>query len=349
VGDLEFVNLTPRLDVMIPEIRVETTLLSSGRVDDILIKSTVVPNYPKAEPREDSYWESYIVEPGKPGAIIIPIDFYGDDLRDISAAWIQIHYMTYGRGGRVPRVKNIVVPLKFPNVEDSKRWRPVENADLLPIRTHLLTQLDSPVEIVKRYVLPHAQPGDIVTLGESPVAIMQGRFRYPADIQPGWLAKRLCYSFHTTSSLATACGLQTLINIEGAPRVFFAFLVGLITKPLGIKGMFYRLAGEQARLIDDVTGTIPPYDKFIVLGPEDPAALCEEIRRETGLEAAVVDVNDLRRVKILAASSGVKMRFLEKALISNPAGNGNEQTPVVLIRPTEAEVAPIPVAVGREA
>jgi hypothetical protein len=350
IGDLEFVNLTQRLDVMIPEIHAEVKLLSSGSIDGITTKSKIIPRYPKAEPREDGYWESYIVEPGQPAAIEVPIDIDGNDLRDISAAWIQIHFYTYGRAGRIARTKNVIVPLKFPNIEDSKRWRPVENADLLPVRTHLLTHLDHPVEIVKRYVLPHSQPGDIVTLGESPVAIMQGRFRHPSDIQPGWLAKRLCYSFYTTSSLATACGLQTLIDIEGAPRVFFAFLIGLITKPFGIKGMFYRLAGEQARLIDDVTGTIPPYDKFIVMGPDNPLALCEQIKRETGLEAAVVDVNDLRRVKILAASSGVSQKFLEKALISNPAGNGNEQTPVVLIRPAEADVAPMPVAVaGREA
>jgi hypothetical protein len=105
--------------------------------------------------------------------------------------------------------------------------------------------------------------------------------------------------------------------------------------------MFYRLAGYQANLIDDVTGTIPPYDKFIVMGPNQPLQLCEQIKQETGLDAAVVDVNDLRRVKILAASAGVDQDFLAEALISNPAGNGNEQTPVVLIRPTESPVTPI--------
>jgi hypothetical protein len=347
VGDLEFINQTARLDVMIPEIRTEVTLLSSGSLDGVTTQSTIIPRYDKADVRPDGYWESYIVEPGKPAAIEVPIDIHGPDLSPISAAWVKMHFFTYGRAGRIERTKNIIVPLKFPNVEDSKRWRPVQDADLLPIRTHLLTPLDNPVDIVKRYVLPHAQPGDVVTIGESPVAIMQGRFHSPADIKPGWLAKRLCYSFYTTSSLATACGLQTLINIEGAPRVFFAFLVGLVTKPLGIKGMFYRLAGDQARLIDDVTGTIPPYDKFIVLGPEDPRRLCEEIKRETGLEAAVVDVNDLRRVKILASSSGVSESFLAQALITNPAGNGNEQTPVVLIRPTEASMPQPKVAVAK--
>jgi hypothetical protein len=349
VGDLEFINLTQRLDVMVPEIQASIKLLSSGSLQGVTTDYTIIPRHPDADPREDNYWESYIIEPGKPAAIEVPIDIYGRDLSQVSAAWIELNFYTYGRGGRLPRTKHIVVPLKFPNVDSSKRWRPVQDADLLPIRTHLLTPLDNPVEIVKRYVVPHAEPGDIVTIGESPVAIMQGRFRHPSEITPGWLAQRLCYSFHTTSSLATACGLQTLIDQIGAWRVFGAFIGSIpfklmpreLTKSLHLDGMFYRLAGYQANLIDDVTGTIPPYDKFIVMGPDQPQQLCEAIKRETGLEAAVVDVNDLRRVKILAASAGVDQTFLAQALISNPAGNGNEQTPVVLIRPTESPVAPI--------
>ncbi|MCS6815490.1 MAG: coenzyme F420-0:L-glutamate ligase, partial [Cyanobacteria bacterium] len=203
------------------------------------------------------------------------------------------------------------------------------------IRTHLLTHLDDPVTIVERYVKPYAQPGDIITIGETPVAIMQGRFRHPTDVKPGWLAKRLCYYFLPTSSLATACGMQALVDISGAGRVLFAFIVGSLARILlGKRGVFYQLAGEQARLIDDVTGTLPPYDQFIVLGPVQPQAIVNRIQQETGLAAAIVDVNDLKAVKILAATSGVPLTFLEQALISNPAGNADEQTPLVLVRPT---------------
>ena len=98
--------------------------------------------------------------------------------------------------------------------------------------------------------------------------------------------------------------------------------------------MFYRLAGEQANLVDDVTGTIPPYDQFIVLGPQNPKAVCNRIQAETGLSVAIVDVNDLRRVKVLASTDDVSHAFLQTVLISNPAGNADEQTPVVLIRPS---------------
>ena len=83
-----------------------------------------------------------------------------------------------------------------------------------------------------------------------------------------------------------------------------------------------------------MTGTLPPYDQFIVLGPESPQQVVDEIRRETGLEAAIVDVNDLRAVKILSATSGVDKDVLTQALIDNPAGNADEQTPLVLVRPS---------------
>jgi len=48
---------------------------------------------------------------------------------------------------------------------------------------------------------------------------------------------------------------------------------------------------------------------------------------------AVVDVNDLGRVKILAASRGCDLKLLERALKPNPAGNANERTPLVVVRP----------------
>ncbi len=147
------------------------------------------------------------------------------------------------------------------------------------------------------------------------------------------LARQLCRGFHPTSSLATACGLQTLIDIVGPARVLCAWLVGSALKKLRINGVFYRLAGEQARLIDDVTGTTPPYDQTLVLGPEAPEAFCNRMATALGVAVAVVDVNDLGRVKVLASSRGCDEELLQRALRPNPAGNANERTPLVLVRP----------------
>ncbi len=61
--------------------------------------------------------------------------------------------------------------------------------------------------------------------------------------------------------------------------------------------------------------------------------MVNQISQTTGLGCAIVDVNDLKAVKVLAASSGVSESFLQEALLNNPAGNADEQTPIVLLRP----------------
>ncbi|MGD1806081.1 F420-0:Gamma-glutamyl ligase [Dapis sp. BLCC M126] len=333
VGEMELCNRTKSLEIMVPEVQAEVKLLSSGSLEGVNYQTQIIPFHEDAPARPDNYWFAYIVKVGKKTKLKISIDIQGNNLEQLKSAWIKVHYVTYGPGGRVPKVKNIIVPLKFPDPNTTPNQRESTNAKVFPIRTHLLTQLDDPIEIIKRYVVPHAQTGDIVTIGETPLALIQGRFRHPTDVKPGWVAKRICYFFLPTSSLATACGMQTLIDIVGPIRVLIAFFAGSIAKILGKPGMFYQFAGEQARLIDDVTGTLPPYDQFIVLGPENPQQVVEKIQQATGLGAAIVDVNDLKAVKILAATSKVSPSLLEEALISNPAGNADEQTPVVLIRP----------------
>lgn len=333
VGKLELQNRTPRQEVFIPEIEAKVTLLSRASIDAIETQIRITPNHLDAPARPDGYWFAYIVKLRKTTKLEVAIDLTGEMLDQLQTAWIQLHYITYGPEGRIPKTRHAIVPLKFPDPNAPEKWRSTEAGDVMPIYTHLLTHLDDPVAVVKRYVSPHAKPGDVVTIGETPIAIMQERFHHPSTVKPGWLAKRLCYYFLPTSSLATACGMQTLVNIVGAWRVFGAFAVGAIAKVLGKPGVFYQLAGEQARLIDDVTGTLPPYDQFIVLGPKNPQEVVDEIERETGLLAAIVDVNDLKAVKVLAGSPKIPEGLLEQALLSNPAGNADEQTPIVLIRP----------------
>ncbi len=341
VGMPELINRTPASEIMVPELTAETTLLGKASVDDMQVKVTITPQHPDAEARPDGYWFAYIVKLQKRTQFKVQVEITGPELRSLKALWVRVHYLTYGPGGRQPQTGHVIVPLKFPAPELAPPWRDTPQARIMPVPTHLLTHLDTPVEVVKRYVSTHAQPGDIITLGETPVAIMQGRWRHPSTIKPGWVARRLCYYFLPTSSLATACGLQTLVDLVGARRVFFAFVGGALKKALLKKGGgFYQLAGEQARLIDDVTGTLPPYDQFIVLGPEAPQLIVDEIEKATGLGAAIVDVNDLKAVKIVSASPQVNRAVVTQALIDNPAGNADEQTPLVLVRPLERVTQP---------
>ena len=123
-----------------------------------------------------------------------------------------------------------------------------------------------------------------------------------------------------------------LINRIGVTRITFALFVGFLFKLVGIKGMFYRLTGSESSLIDDISGTVTPYDKSIVMGPLNADLFCREVSNYLNLDVALVDVNDLGGVKVLASSNKKVNKILKRNLKSNPAGNGDEKTPIVLIR-----------------
>ena len=210
-----------------------------------------------------------------------------------------------------------------------------EHIELVPVKTRILTHKDDIVEVIQHYAKEQLGlgPDDVVSVAESVVAITQGRAVRPEDLKPSFWAKLLSRLFPQEGSIASWHGMQALINAEGTPRVLFAVVVGFIGKIFGQRGVFYRLAGEQARLIDDVTGTMPPYDKYIVYGPHDPNGVAEAITKATGcFGAAVADVNDLKRAAVLGVSKGVDPKVLEKMLIDNPFGNASQKTPIVIIR-----------------
>ena len=98
------------------------------------------------------------------------------------------------------------------------------------------------------------------------------------------------------------------------------------------KGIFYRLTGVESSLIDDISGTVVPYDKSIVMGPTNTKMFCDKLSKQLEVEVAVVDVNDLGGVKILASSNNSVNNILKETLKVNPAGNSDEKTPIVLIR-----------------
>ncbi|MFN7818375.1 MAG: F420-0:Gamma-glutamyl ligase [Cyanobacteriota bacterium] len=339
-GEIRIRNPHPRMEVFVPEIQVNPVLLGRTDLSGMRRRVQITSMHPDEPPRADGYWAAYIVKGLKTTGARLSISLEppaGVDAASIlDTLWLDIVWINYGPFGRLTRRNGLLVPLQkpVPLQPASASWRQGEGCRVLPVKTHLLGVLDDPTEVLERYCGALIQPNDVLTIGETPLAVMQGRYNHPSTVEPSMLARLLCRAFHPTSSLATACGLQTLIDIVGPARVLCAWIGGLVLKLLGSKGGFYRLAGEQARLIDDVTGTTPPYDQTLVLGPHHPEIFCQEMAAALGVAVAVVDVNDLGRVKVLAASRGSDLHLIERALRPNPAGNANERTPLVLIRPS---------------
>lgn len=338
-GVLEITNPHPRMEVFVPELTVVPVLLGHAHPQNLQVITTLEADHPDEDNRADGYWAAYIVKGRQTTRAKVSITLRdpsgSNPLNRFDTLWADVHWTNYGPFGRLQRRQGVLVALKRPEplTASKAEFRPGDDCRVLPLKTHLLGSLDDPLEVLRTYASDLLQPGDVLTIGETPVAVIQSRYRHPSEVQPGMVARLACRVFHPTSSLASGCGMQTLVDLVGPTRVIAAVVGGLLLKCVGIRGGFYRLAGPQARLIDDITGTTPPYDQTIVLGPDAPHALCERAAEALGVAVAIVDVNDLGRVKVLASSQGCDESLLHRALRPNPAGNANERTPLVLVRP----------------
>jgi hypothetical protein len=204
-----------------------------------------------------------------------------------------------------------------------------------PVRTHLVTGADDAAEVVARYVGPLPDGVRLVAVSERMVAITQGRSYPIKDIRPSRLA-RLLERFVTRPGYGIGLGsaetMELAIREVGAPRILLAAGIAAITRPFGIHGLFYRVAGPQAKAIDGPTSyTIPPYNQAATLGPKDPDGAARALAAAIGTPVAIIDANDAG-CAVLGASPGVDRRFVEQLFADNPLGQAREQTPICLVR-----------------
>jgi asparagine synthase (glutamine-hydrolysing) len=114
---------------------------------------------------------------------------------------------------------------------------------------------------------------------------------------------------------------------------------------LGIKGIFYRIAGREAASIDGPTSySLYPSNFSAKLGPKDPEKVAKEIAKNINLSlvsfnqeltsqflgVAIIDANDLGQ-NVLGNASKLSNQLIEKIFSDNPMGQSDEQTPLVLV------------------
>ena len=215
-----------------------------------------------------------------------------------------------------------------------------------PVRTHLVTDADDALEVVRSYATPLDPDTVLLVVSERMVAITEGRSYPMSTIHPGRLA-RFLVRFVTRPGygigLGTAETMQLAIGEVGAPRILLAALVSGLTKPFGVHGLFYRIAGRQAAAIDGPTSyTIAPYNQAATLGPSDPDRAAKELSNGVGFPVAVIDANDAG-CNALGLSPGLDRRFVERLFADNPLGQAGEQTPICVVRRvTWPEGEPLP-------
>jgi UDP-N-acetylmuramoyl-tripeptide--D-alanyl-D-alanine ligase len=202
----------------------------------------------------------------------------------------------------------------------------------LPIRTPIVRSGDNIARIVADCVSGIAAPDDVICVAETAVAIAQGRSIAAEAIRPGRLARVLAEQAGPYATMSQPESVQLVIEQVGTAKVLAAAVAGAAGRLVGRRGDFYRFLGAAVAEIDGYTGTMPPYERHIVLGPTDPAGVAEEIAAACGARAVIVDANDLHKAEILGASAGVDVDAVRLCLLSNPHGNSDQQTPVVILK-----------------
>ena len=207
------------------------------------------------------------------------------------------------------------------------------DVEIIAVPTRILTDKDDIIDTIEKYTKGKIGENDVISVAESVVAITQGRYVHPEDLTISPLAQFCCRFIPDYGSLASPHGMQSLMDVEGEWRVTFALFAGFLGKIVGQGGMFYKWGGEQTALIDDVTGTMPPFDKCIVYGPKNPNDVVARLKERLGCFGAVIaDVNDLKRSRIVGITPGVDGDKVASLLIDNPFGNASQKTPIAILR-----------------
>ena len=202
----------------------------------------------------------------------------------------------------------------------------------LPIRTRLVARGDDLALLVAESTAGMVQSGDVVAISETALAIAQGRFIGAEYVRPSRLAYALARRAGAMATLSQPESMQLVIDRVGTPAVLGAVAAHVVGRMRGRRGVLYERLGEAIATIDGYTGTMPPYEQAIVLGPDDPDAFAHACAERLGAGCAVVDANDLRIAKVLGASAGVARETVEHALLGNPHGNSDQQTPIVILK-----------------
>jgi F420-0:gamma-glutamyl ligase len=203
------------------------------------------------------------------------------------------------------------------------------------VRTHVIRPGDPLARTLTPY-LAGVRRGDVVAIGEKAVAIAEGRLVELAAVEPRALARWLA---RHVRSLGYGMGLRRPETMEmafregGTCRVLGAAAVAAAGRLIGRSGDFYRIAGPRVAAIDGPgPTTLPPYDRAIVLAPQNPRETAARLARRFGVAVAIVDANDLG-CEVLGSSAGVDALIVAELLRDNPMGQGRQQTPVVVLRP----------------
>jgi F420-0:gamma-glutamyl ligase len=207
----------------------------------------------------------------------------------------------------------------------------------LPLHTRWLTEADDLVLSLKER-LRVAQLGDTVAVSEKVVVLLTGRAVDIDTMRPGRLARLLAGHVRCRTDsrgLSVPEKMEYVIRTIGSGRAIAAAVCGAVTRSLGMRGTFYRLAGPIAR---DIDGGRPPYE-HLLFPPLDTSVaqqICADLERALDIGVGIVDLNDYGGSIRAVSEKSLPAATLAAVLGDNPMGQRRRGTPFVIVRAAES-------------
>ena len=204
----------------------------------------------------------------------------------------------------------------------------------LPLRTRWLDEADDLVLALKEH-LELARPGDTIGVSEKVVILLTGQTVDINTVQPGRLARMLARHVRPRTDsmgLAVPEKMEYVVRTAGFRRIIPATIGCALTRPFGMHGTFYRIAGSIAR---DVDGGRPPYENvlFPPLDAKTAQTICADLEQALDIGVSIVDLNDFGGSIRAVSPRSLSAETLAAVLSDNPLGQRLTSTPFVLVRP----------------
>ncbi len=213
----------------------------------------------------------------------------------------------------------------------------------LALQTHFVNRGESYIDLVSKYAVPLYEDKDILSISEKIISMCQNNIVEKKDVKLGFWAKFLSKfaKFDAHGGVGHPYKMQLAINIAGLPRILFACFCAAVMKLFGKKGVFYDIAGHDINGIDGFIdgSSFEVYSDIALLNPVNPNKVCDEIYEKCGVKSMIVDANDFG-VNILGKTKELEnytTDYLASLIADNPAGQSDERTPFILIKPVKEE------------
>ncbi len=226
----------------------------------------------------------------------------------------------------------------------------------LPVKTRVITMADKDIlPIMEEYVKPYIKEGDVVYVSEKALTITQGKIVDMSEVKPTALARFLARNVgnaYGTSDFhgfghGTAIAMEAFISEAGYARAVLAAAVSAVTRPFGVKGMFYRICGKRAKSVDcPMSFLILEYAHSVKLAPDDATGNAKRLAKAlsegmtgAGVDVVILDANYRGAFSLGTSNRGIGEKFIGALFRDNPLGQSDEMTPFCIVRKKESGTA----------